>query len=187
MVIRMERGSKKVQWTKPVWLGAAPDIPICGDVDMRIDRNGQWFYHGSPIGRKEMVCLFASVLQRRPDGSYWLVTPAEQARISVDDVPFMAVELFCAGSGRDTILSVRTNVDEIVTIDDDHTLRIGACPETGAPLPYVMVRDGLEARLARAVYYELVALGGEERVNGKDVYGVWSNGSFFSLGHLDPA
>lgn len=154
-----------------------------GPLDMKIARDGKWFYHGTPIPRKEMVCLFASTLTRRPDGSYWLVTPAEQGQIEVEDVPFLAVELFTCGSGREMVFSFRTNVDEIVTLDQDHPLRI-VCNKDGTP-PYLTVREGLEARLTRSVYYELVALGLEETVDEERLYGVWSNGIFFPLGRLE--
>jgi hypothetical protein len=156
----------------------------CGDLGIRIDRNGVWLYHGSPINRKEMVCLFASVLERRADGSYWLVTPGEMGTIEVEDVPFVAVEMFSCGCGREKVVSFRTNMDEIVTVDADHALRIAECGETGEPLPYVHVRDGLEARLTRSVYYELVAQGFEEKVDGEELYGLWSSGTFFPLGRL---
>lgn len=166
-----------------------PDRPRrttdCGDLGIHIDRNGRWFYHGSPINRKEMVCLFASVLSRGDDGRYWLETPEERGTITVDDVPFLAVELFTCHCGRDRVISLRTNVDELVTVDQDHPIRVVECAETGEPLPYVSVRDGIEARLTRAVYYELVALGFEEILNGEHVYGLWSSGTFFSLGRLD--
>lgn len=156
---------------------------------MRIARDGTWFYHGSPIGRKELVRLFASVLIRRADGSFWLVTPAEEGLVEVDDAPFLAVELFAEGEGRNARLSFRTNVDDHVTLDSAHPLRMGA-PEPGsgenaggAP-PYLTVRDGLEARLGRSVYYELVALGCEEGEGAERRYGVWSNDIFFPLGSL---
>lgn len=157
----------------------------CGDLGLRIDRDGRWFYHGSPIDRKEMVCLFASVLQRRPDGSYWLVTPDEMGTIQVDDVPFLAVEMFTCHCGRDKVVSFRTNMDELVTVDACHPLRMAPCGDNGEPVPYVMVRDGLEARLTRSVYYELVAQGYEEIVDGQKMFGLWSRGSFFPLGRLE--
>lgn len=157
----------------------------CGDLGIRIDRNGRWFYHGSPINRKEMVCLFASVLERRADGSYWLVTPDEMGTIQVDDVPFVAVEMFTCGCGREKKISFRTNMDELVTVDADHPLRVCACGESGEPAPYVRIRDGLEARLTRSVYYELVAQGFTEQVDGEELYGLWSSGTFFPLGRLD--
>jgi hypothetical protein len=171
--------------------GALPPLPRpneaegCGDFGIRIDRNGTWHYQGSPIGRKELVCLFASVLKRHEDGSYWLITPAERGRIEVEDVPFIAVELFLNGSGRDMVVSFRTNVDEMIPMDAEHPLRVVTDPETGEPSPYILVRDGLEARLARSVYYELVASGFEEKVGQQTAYGVWSHGRFFPLGNLD--
>lgn len=160
--------------------------PVCGDLGIRIDRAGTWFYHGSPIGRKEMVCLFASVLRRHPNGSYWLVTPVEAGQIEVEDVPFLAVELYVANGGRDMVVSLRTNVDEMVTVDANHPLRMAHDPQRpDEPIPYVLVRDGLEARLTRAVYYELVAYGFEEKVGEDPLYGIWSRGMFFPLGRLD--
>jgi hypothetical protein len=160
---------------------------------MRIARDGTWFYHGSPIGRKEMVRLFATILERRDDGSYWLASPAEEGIIDVDDAPFLAVELFQEGTGRDQRLSFRTNLDETVPLDAEHPLRMAGSNQDVAPhddspgpIPYIFVRKGLEARLSRAVYYELVELGVEERRDGAPEYGVWSAGLFFPLGTLGP-
>lgn len=170
-------------------LGGLPIAPgnrtLCGDLDIRIDRNGVWYYRGSPIPRKEMVCLFASTLVRAADGGYWLVTPAEMGRIEVEDAPFLAVELFVAGAGRKQVLSFRTNVDEIITIDEDHPLDVETHPVTGEPSPYVVVRDGIRARLSRSVYYEVVGRGLEEKIDEEQFYGVWSAGSFFVIGRLD--
>lgn len=168
------------------------DMPVegpesCGDTGIRIDRHGRWFYHGSPIHRKEMVCLFSSMLTRLPDGSYWLITEDEKGWIEVEDVPFAAVEMFTGSGGRDMVVSFRTNVDELVTVDADHPLRVEEDPETGEPQPYVLVRDGLEARLTRAVYYELVAKGLEEKIEGDELYGIWSRGIFFPLGRMADA
>ena len=159
-------------------------LPFCGDLDMRIARDGTWFYQGTPIGRKPLVKLFSTVLRREPDGSYWLVTPVERGRIAVEDAPFTAVELTAAGKGRDQTLTFRTNVDDEVTADAAHPLRVAHDPETGEPRPYIMVRNGLEARLVRSVYYQLVELGEERREGGAMIYGVWSKGRFFPLGTL---
>lgn len=168
------------------------DLPVpldgrdfCGDLEIRIDRNGVWHYQGSPIPRKEMVCLFASTLMCDAAGGFWLVTPTEMGRIEVEDVPFLAVELFTSGAGREQVLSIRTNVDELVTIDDDHPLEVHTDPETGEPKPYVQLREGIHARLLRSVYYEVVALGLEEKIDGEPFYGVWSDGSFFVMGRLE--
>ncbi len=154
---------------------------VCGDIDMRISRDGTWFYHGSPIGRKSLVRLFAHVLRRDGAGDYWLETPVEKARIRVDDAPFTAVEMFAEGAGAARRLRFRTNVDDIVTLDADHPLRVETDPATGEPAPYLTVRDGLEALVVRSVFYDLVALG-EER--DEVVFGVWSSGRFFALGRI---
>ena len=156
----------------------------CGDIDMRIARDGTWFYHGSPIGRKPLVKLFAGVLRRDAAGDYWLETPAEKCRIRVDDAPFTALEMIVDGAGRTQSLRFRTNVDEIVIADNAHPLRIAVDPETGEPAPYVMVRDGLDALIVRAVYYDLVELGVEDLRDGRVEFGVWSAGVFFTLGDV---
>ena len=156
----------------------------CGHFDIRIARDGSWFYRGTPIKRASLVRLFSTVLQRDGDG-YWLVTPAERGRITVEDAPFIGVELTREGEGTHQSLSVRTNIDESVTIDADHRLRVETDAGSGEPRPYVEIRNGLEARLARPVFYELVELGCEERVGDATLYGVWSRGTFFPLGRLD--
>jgi hypothetical protein len=168
---------------------------ICGDFHMRIARDGTWYYQGSPIGRRPLVCLFASVLKREADGSYWLETPVERGRIEVEDAPFVAVELnwghccsgtACEGEGGGTrrarqCLTFRTNLDEMVTADENHPIRVEVDPVTREPRPYVTVRPGLEARISRPVFYELVALSQTEVVDGREVTGVWSEGVFFVI------
>ena len=161
----------------------------CGDLPFRIRRDGTWLYRNSPIGRKELVCLFASVLKRDADGGFWLETPAERGRIEVEDAPFVAVELDWTGEGRQQKLSFRTNVDQIVTAGPDHPIRVSHDLITCEPTPYLLVRPGdgapaIEARINRAVYYELVALGVPERVAGQNMLGVWSCGRFFALGEM---
>jgi hypothetical protein len=165
---------------------AGRGLPIDrGDLDMRIARDGTWFYRGSPIGRLPLVKLFASVLRREADGRYWLVTPAERGRVEVDDVPFLAVAMTVEGEGRDQQLIFRTNLDEFVTAGPDHPLRVETAA-SGEPAPYIRVRDGLEARLARPVFYELVELGTEEPIGEATQFGVWSRGVFFRLGEPAP-
>ncbi|HEY1431279.1 MAG TPA: DUF1285 domain-containing protein [Stellaceae bacterium] len=172
--------------SSPVTASTGKRQPIdCGDLEMRIARDGTWFYRGSPIGRLSLVKLFASVLRREADGHYWLVTPAERGRIEVDNVPFLAVALTVDGEGRDQRLIFRTNLDEFVTAGPDNPLRIETAT-SGEPAPYILVRDGLEARLARPVFYELVELGTEEQVATRTQFGVWSGGVFFSLGEPAP-
>ena len=153
----------------------------CGDFQMRIDRNGTWYYRGSPIGRLPLVKLFASVLRRAPDGSYWLVTPAEQGTIEVEDAPFTAVELRGEGAGPAQQLELRTNLDEWVRVDEAHPLSVRLLPD-GARVPYLRVRDALDARVERAVFYQLVELAEPAPDGVDDVIGVWSGGRFFALG-----
>jgi uncharacterized protein len=161
----------------------------CGNLPFLIKRDGTWLYRGSPIGRKELVCLFASVLKRAADGSWYLETPVERGRIEVEDAPFLAVELDWSGDGRDQALSFRTNVDEVVTAGPEHPLRVAHDLLTCEPTPYIHLRDGdgqlrVEARISRAVYYELVALAVPEWVGCKRMLGVWSRGTFFPLGEV---
>jgi hypothetical protein len=172
-------------------LPAGPEIRVrrlpidCGDLEMRIARDGTWFYRGSPIARLPLVKLFASVLRREADGHYWLVTPAERGKIEVEDVPFLAVALTAEGQGREQQLIFRTNLDDIVTAGADNPLRVETSAN-GEPAPYILVRDDLEARIARPVFYELVELGREERVENTTQFGVWSSGMFFVLGIPGP-
>jgi len=163
----------------------------CGELPFIIKRDGTWLYRGSPIARKELVCLFSGVLKREADGSFWLETPAERGKIEVEDAPFVAVELDWTGSGNDQVLSFRTNTDQIVTAGSEHPIRVAHDLLTCEPTPYLHVRDGagrlpVEARISRAVYYELVALAEPCCVQGRRMLGVWSNGCYFPLGELPP-
>ena len=164
---------------------APPRAPSrdCGHFDIHIDRDGSWFHQGTPINRASLVKLFSTVLERDEAGVYWLVTPVERGRITVDDAPFVAVEVDCRGEGPSQELIFRTNLGDFVTVDADHPLRV-ATGDDGAPRPYVGIRNGLEARLARPVFYALVELGREERVGDTTLFGVWSKNTFFPLGSL---
>ncbi len=149
----------------------------CGDSAMRIARDGTWFHEGSPIGRPAMVRLFSTILRREPDGSYVLVTPAEKLDILVEDAPFVAVELRSEGLGAGRKLAFRLNTGDLVVAGPDHPLRF----ETHAdgPHPYLHVRRGLEALVARPVYYELAEIA---LADGGDPPGLWSDGAFFPIG-----
>lgn len=161
---------------------AGPDWPSCGDFDIKIGRDGTWYYKGGPIGRKRLVKLFASVLRRESDGTYWLVTPVERGRIEVEDAPFVAEEAVSKGEGREAAIAFRTNLDDWVEADAEHPLRVRHDPDTGEPNPYILVRDGLEARLTRAAFYHLVDIAEPHTdQQGRDRQGVWSKGSFFPL------
>ena len=161
----------------------------CGSLPFVIKRDGTWLYRGSPIQRREMVCLFSSVLKREADGSYWLETPAERGQIEVEDVPWTAVEMDWSGDGPGQVLSFRTNVDQVVMAGPEHPIAIRHGCLDCSPIPYLRIRNTvggmpIDARVSRAVYYELVALAVPGEVCGKRVLGVWSQHKFFSLGDL---
>jgi hypothetical protein len=151
-----------------------PKLNVCPDIGLKIARDGTWSYQGSPIARKPLVKLFASVLRKEGDG-YFLVTPAEKVPIAVEGTPFVAVEMRREGEGAAQRLSFRTNVDDLVLADREHPIGFER-DERGEVVPFIVVRDGLTARLARPVYYELAALALE---SGGGEPGVWSGGSFF--------
>ncbi len=148
--------------------------PFCGDLDMRIARDGTWFYLGTPIGRKPLVKLFSSILKRE-GGRYYLVTPVEKVGITVEDAPFVAVDFSVAGAGPDQSLTFETQVEDSVVAGPDHAIRLALDPETGEPAPYVHVRAGLEALIDRKSFYRLVEIGAEHEGD----FGVWSEGVFF--------
>ena len=148
------------------------------DADFRIARDGSWHYRGSPIGRPALVRLFSTILRREADGGYWLVTPVERSRVAVEDAPFLAVDCNAAGEGEACRLTFRTNVGDSVTADAEHPIRVAL--REGRPRPYVLVREGLEALIARSVYYRLVDWAEPDPAAG--ALGVWSGGVFFPLG-----
>jgi len=159
--------------------------PFCGDLDIRIARDGTWFYLGTPIGRPALVRLFSTILKREDD-RYFLVTPVEKVGIRVDDAPFLAVEMRREGEGRDQVLHFRTNVDDWVTCDAAHALRFEPAA-AGGLAPYLHVRAGLWAKVTRALYYDLVDLGVEARVDGAPRFGVTSSGTFFAMADAEVA
>jgi uncharacterized protein len=157
----------------------------CGDIGLRIARDGTWYYRDSAIGRRPLVKLFASVLRRETDGRYCLVTPAEKALVHVEDAPFLAVAMEVKGSGKRRRLTFRTNLDEMVEAGPKHPLSFRS-EKSGSFTPFVLVRDGLQARLTRPVYYDLVADAATETKEGKKEMGVWSGGAFFAFPELPP-
>lgn len=161
----------------PVELWNPPD---CGDMDMRIAADGTWFYAGTPIGRPALVRLFASVLTRE-NGRYVLKTPAEKIGLTVEDAPFLAVDVAREDSSEGPVLVLRTNLDDMVRCGPGHDLRFAPGPEHGAVRPYVHVRRGLEARLTRAVFMELVEMGEVRDVDGVAMFGIASGRHFYPM------
>ena len=171
----LTRGAKQAGG-RPVHLW---NPPFCGDIDMRIAADGSWHYMKSPIGRIELVKLFASIL-RRDEDRYYLVTPVERVGIAVDDAPFVAVEMRVEEEAGKRSLSFRTNVDDWTLAGPDHPMRF----ETGASeglKPYVHVRAGLWARVNRALFFDLADLGEIRALDGIDMFGVVSGGRFFPM------
>jgi hypothetical protein len=158
--------------------------PFCGDLDMRIASDGTWYYLKTPIGRPALVKLFASVLKREDD-RYYLVTPVEKCGITVDDAPFLAVELRVEGTSGGRILHFRTNVDDWVACGPDHPLRFEPEPATGGLKPYLHVRHDLWAKVTRTLFFDLVELGEEREHAGEQMFGVASGAMFFAMAPAD--
>ncbi|MFA5537910.1 MAG: DUF1285 domain-containing protein [Gemmobacter sp.] len=154
--------------------------PFCGDLDMRIARDGTWFYLGTPIGRSGLVRLFSSILKREGD-SYFLVTPVEKVGITVDDAPFVAVDFETEGEGTAQAISFTTHVGDTVNAGPEHPIRVERDAQTGEPAPYVMVRAGLEALIDRKSFYRLMEIGAHAPHEGRDWFGLWSGGTFFPV------
>lgn len=156
-----------------------PDF--CGYIDMRIARDGTWFYLGTPIGRKPMVRLFSTILRRDGD-DYFLITPVEKVGITVDDAPFVAVLLEAEGEGESQVLRFTTHVEDQIEASAEHPLRFSINAATEEPAPYVHVRSNLEALIHRNVFYQLVDLAVSREIDGQRWLGVWSHGEFFPMG-----
>lgn len=150
--------------------------PYCGDSFIRIGADGTWFHQGVAMTRPGLVRLFSTLLRKDDDG-FMLVTPAEKLSLAVEDAPFVAVLMTAENEGEAQRLIFTTNVGDRVVAGPSHALRFTPDRHTGAPVPYLHVRGGLEAKLARAVYYALVE---KASVRG-DRFGVWSDGIYFSM------
>lgn len=166
--------------------GAIPPVerwnpPESGHLDMRIDRDGTWFYRGSPIRRPALVRLFASVLRRETDGRICLVTPVEKYEIEVEDAPFLAVEMQATRREHGPVLTFRTNVGDIVEAGPDHPLRFATEKQTGGFKPYLSVRHGLEALASRPVALEMADHGEEIDLDGQQVFALRSAGAIFPI------
>jgi uncharacterized protein len=153
--------------------------PFCGEIDMRIARDGTWFYGGTPIGRPALVRLFSTILRKDPE-RYVLVTPVERVGIRVEDAPFVAVEMAVAQEESEQSLSFRTNVGDWVTVDSGHPLRFEKSAAGGLK-PYVRIRGDLWALVTRALFLDLVKLGEIREQEGERLFGIASRGTFFVI------
>lgn len=156
--------------------------PFCGDIDMEIRRNGEWFYLGTPILRAPLVKLFSNVLRREGD-EYFLVTPVEKVRIRVVDAPFLAVSVEKHHEAGLDYLRFTTQTGDGVIAGADHPVRVTFAADN-EPSPYIHVRDRLEALLSRNVYYQLVEWGEEQVIDGRTALVVHSAGERFVIGWL---
>jgi len=179
LLAQLSAGEKKGLPPVHLW-----NPPFCGDLDMRIARDGTWFYQGTPIGRPAMVRLFSTVIRRDGD-DYFLVTPVEKVGIQVEDAPFVAVRLDVSGEGEAQLLRFVTNVDDVVEAGQEHPLRVSLDPQTQEPSPYIHVRANLEALVHRNVFYQLVDLAVPGDVDGESWLDVWSGGGFFPIGRTE--
>lgn len=154
---------------------------LSGDIDIVVNRKGEWLYQGKAIPREAIVRLFSTILRREDDGHFYLVTPVEKWRIQVEDTPLLAHTLTSEGEGEARNLSVTTNVGEILAIDDEHPLCVGTYPETGEPRPVIKLPHGLEARLVTSAYYDLAELVAAGNPGPSDPMGIWSHGNFYKI------
>lgn len=152
--------------------------PHCGDLDMRIARDGTWFYEGSPINRPAMVKMFSNILRKDGD-DYVLVTPVEKVGITVEDAPFITEDFEVTGEGDTQVLTFETHVGDFAAAGPDNSIRVDIDPDSDEPAPYVTVRANLEARITRKAFYRLVELGTHQDINGQSMFGVMSSGVFF--------
>ncbi|MGC6476462.1 MAG: DUF1285 domain-containing protein [Parvibaculales bacterium] len=155
--------------------------PYCGDIGLEIRRDGQWFYQGSPIGRKKLVKLFSSILRHDDDGQYYVVTPVEKILVTVEDAPFLVTQMSVSGTDKEQILEFTTLTDDVLRAGASNPLRVEINPDNQEPTPYVRVRGRLDALIARPVFYRLVDLCVEETIDNVEQFGVWSDGVFFAI------
>jgi uncharacterized protein len=154
--------------------------PFCGNIDMRIARDGTWFYLGTPIGRAPLVKLFSAILKREGD-DYFLVTPVEKVGITVDDAPLLATDFEVSGEGADQTLTFTAKTEDAATLGPDHPLRVERDPISGEPSPYILIRANLWALIDRKSFYRMVDLGCHHPHDGQMWFGLWSSGQFFPI------
>ncbi|MEO0883583.1 MAG: DUF1285 domain-containing protein [Pseudomonadota bacterium] len=160
----------------------------CGDIGMEIRADGSWWHDGTRIGREKLVRLFSTILRKDDDGETYLVTPYEKVIVRVEDAPFLAVRVDRAGEpGSDQELVFQTNLGDVTIAGPDVPIRIEVDRDTGEPSPYVLVRGQLEAKLTRPVFYELADMAVDNARDSGATMGVWSKGTFFTIGPVEDA
>ena len=171
------RAAIKLQTLPPVmsW-----NPPFCGDLDIRIARNGTWYYLGTPIGRFELVKLFSSILKIE-DGKYFLVTPVEKVGIKVDDAPFVAVDFNEIEITGEKALKFETQVGDEVIASDKNPIRVVRDAVSDEPAPYIHIRNGLDALIDRKTFYRLIDIGQHKKYENDDWFGIESASAFFPI------
>ena len=154
--------------------------PFCGDLDIRIARNGTWYYLGTPIGRFELVKLFSSILKIE-DGKYFLVTPTEKVGIKVDDAPFVAVDFNEIEITGEKALKFETQVGDEVIASDKNPIRVVRDAVSDEPAPYIHIRNGLDALIDRKTFYRLIDIGQHKKYKNDDWFGIESASAFFPI------
>ena len=158
--------------------------PLCKNVEMRIDREGRWFFMNSPIGRERMVKLFSKVLRFDEDGEYYLVTPVEKIRVEVEERPFLIIDYQIINKEDQNLISFETNTGDVFILDKDHPITVSEHPKTGEPKPYVLVRSNLEGLISRNIYYKLIEISDIKKEDGESVFLINSNNETFEIGRL---
>jgi uncharacterized protein len=154
--------------------------PYCGEIDIRIARDGTWFYLGTPIGRAPLVKLFSSILKYE-EGRFYLVTPVEKVGIRVDDAPLLAVDFDLSDPGPGQVISFTTLTEDVAAAGPDHPIRVTRNAATGEPSPYVLIRRDLWALIDRKSFYRLIEAGCHADQAGESWFGLWSGGMFFPV------
>ena len=158
------------------------DPPLCENVDMRISRDGKWYFKNSLISREKMIKLFSTVIRYDADGFYYLVTPVEKIKLQVEDKPFVIKTYSKERIKNKEVYIFQTNVDEVVTLGEANPLRVVVDKDTKEPSPYLLIRKNLEGLISRNVFYQLVE---EASLNQKNnELEITSNGNTFSLGKI---
>ena len=160
--------------------------PLCKNVEMKIDREGRWYFMNSPIGRERMVKLFSKVLRFDEDGEYYLVTPVEKIRIEVEERPFLIIDYQLIKKDGKQVISFETNTKDIFLLDKDHPINVKVNPKTGEPKPYVLVRSNLEGIISRNIYYKLIELAETKKIEGEQILVLKSDNQDFEIGRLGP-
>ena len=158
--------------------------PLCKNVEMKIDREGRWYFMNSPIGRERMVKLFSKVLRFDEDGEYYLVTPVEKIRIEVEERPFVIVNYELTREGKNQIITFETNTGDLFLLDEKHPVNVQVNKETLEPKPYVLVRSNLEGIISRNIYYKLIEISKLKRTPSGEVFIIRSNNQDFQIGSI---